>query len=215
VGAGAATVPGWLNLDASPSLAVAKLLPGPLLGALGAVLPRRRGEALRAYGRQRRNLRWGDARKRLPFPDGAVDAVYSSHFIEHVRREDAAHFARECHRMLRPGGIVRLVAPDLRRLARQYLLGENGSRLDADGFVAATLLQERGRPGFPRRVLASFLDRADHLWMYDGESLVALLRDAGFASAVTRAFLESALEDVAALDLPERAEESVYVEAAR
>lgn len=215
VGAGTSTVPGWVNLDASPSLLLAKALPGPILEALASLLPADRRAVLRDYSRAQRRLRFGDARRPLPFRSGSVSAVYSSHFLEHIRREEAAAFLRECHRVLRPGGILRVVVPDLRRLARLYLEGGNGRRLSADEFVASTLLREERRPGLARRLLGSFSDRADHLWMYDGDSLVALAREAGFGDARERAFRESDLADADLLDLQERAAESLYVEAVR
>jgi hypothetical protein len=47
--------------------------------------------------------------------------VYSSHFIEHLTRRDAHSFIRECFRVLEPGGLLRIVFPDLEALAREYL----------------------------------------------------------------------------------------------
>jgi predicted SAM-dependent methyltransferase len=62
-----------------------------------------------------------DLSKGLPVPDDTCDAVYSSHTIEHFNRDGAKKFLMECRRVLRPGGIIRLVAPDLECLARTYL----------------------------------------------------------------------------------------------
>jgi len=42
-------------------------------------------------------------------PDGSVDAIYSSHFLEHI--EDVAGFVREAGRVLKPGGLVHTVVP--------------------------------------------------------------------------------------------------------
>jgi predicted SAM-dependent methyltransferase len=65
-------------------------------------------------------LQW-DLRQRVPLPDGNCDAVYSSHTIEHFDRVGARRFLMECRRVLKPGGILRLVAPDLEGIARSYL----------------------------------------------------------------------------------------------
>ena len=62
-----------------------------------------------------------DLRLALPLPNACCDAVYSSHTIEHFDRPGARHFLAECHRVLKPGGILRLVAPDLEVIARSYL----------------------------------------------------------------------------------------------
>lgn len=62
-----------------------------------------------------------DLRKGLPLPDSSCDAVYSSHAIEHFDRTGARRFLAECHRVLKTGGILRLVTPDLEAIARGYL----------------------------------------------------------------------------------------------
>lgn len=73
---------------------------------------------------------------RLPVADGAAALVYSSHFLEHVPRDLVPGFLRECWRVLRPGGVVRLVLPDLENLAREYLaMREAGEHEKADFVV--------------------------------------------------------------------------------
>lgn len=64
--------------------------------------------------------RW-DIRKSLPFETGQVDACYASHVLEHLPRSSAKDLLRECHRILRQGGIIRLVVPDLENIASAYL----------------------------------------------------------------------------------------------
>ncbi len=62
-----------------------------------------------------------DLSKGIPFEDCSVDVVYNSAMLEHLRREDAASFLKECHRVLKPGGIIRVGVPDLERQCRCYL----------------------------------------------------------------------------------------------
>ena len=57
----------------------------------------------------------------LPFPDRHFDAVYHAHLLEHLPRSQALAFLRECLRVLRPGGVLRVVVPDLEQIARLYL----------------------------------------------------------------------------------------------
>ena len=59
--------------------------------------------------------------RRLPFADNSFDVVYSSHVLEHFSRDTAASLLRECHRILKPGGILRVVVPDLENVCREYL----------------------------------------------------------------------------------------------
>lgn len=58
----------------------------------------------------------------LPFADGSYAACYASHVVEHLQRSYVPVFLREVRRILRPGGIVRIVVPDLEAMARQYLI---------------------------------------------------------------------------------------------
>lgn len=62
-----------------------------------------------------------DLSKAFPFPDGSFDAVYHSNVLEHIRREHAPGFMRECCRILKPRGILRVAVPDLEQICRLYL----------------------------------------------------------------------------------------------
>lgn len=57
----------------------------------------------------------------LPFENGSIDVIYHSHVLEHLPRGLALPFLRDCFRVLRPGGIMRVVAPDLESIARAYV----------------------------------------------------------------------------------------------
>jgi SAM-dependent methyltransferase len=60
-------------------------------------------------------------RKGIPLPDESCDVVYHSHIIEHFRKDETSFFLKECYRILKPGGIVRIAAPDLEKICRMYL----------------------------------------------------------------------------------------------
>ncbi len=64
--------------------------------------------------------RW-NVTQRLPFDDASFAAVYHSHLLEHLPREQALPFMRECRRVLKPGGTIRLAVPNLEAIARLYL----------------------------------------------------------------------------------------------
>ena len=57
----------------------------------------------------------------LPFADNTFDVVYHSHVIEHFTKKDAAALIKECYRVLRPGGTLRVVFPDFEQAVREYL----------------------------------------------------------------------------------------------
>ena len=57
----------------------------------------------------------------IPFDEASFDVVYHSHLLEHLTRTQADAFLRECRRVLKPGGTLRVVVPDLEQIARLYL----------------------------------------------------------------------------------------------
>lgn len=208
VGCGSSPTPGWINFDNSPTVILARApgLSGLLLGAgLLGDFQRRFIEVARAQG-----IRWADAARRIPLADGSARVVYSSHMIEHLDRASARGLLGEIHRVLRPGGVVRVVAPDLKRLAEAYVAG--GS---ADTFVASTLLARAQPWSFASRLKLLALGGRDHAWMYDAASLGALVEAAGFREVRVLQPGETTIPDPGPLDLHERSSESIYVEAIR
>ena len=59
--------------------------------------------------------------KGLPFEDNSFDVVYHSHLLEHFPKSHAVPFLKECYRVLKNGGIIRVVVPDLEQIIRCYL----------------------------------------------------------------------------------------------
>lgn len=93
----------------------------------------------------------------LPVADASIDIVYSSHFIEHVPRPRVAALLRECRRVLRPRGLLRLVVPDLLEMCSRYVQARQaGEHAVADRLVLEILDQcVRRRSGGE---LAAFYD---------------------------------------------------------
>jgi predicted SAM-dependent methyltransferase len=57
----------------------------------------------------------------IPFGDNSFEVVYHSHVLEHFPKEKAKDFIKECYRVLKKDGIIRIAIPDLERIARNYL----------------------------------------------------------------------------------------------
>ena len=62
------------------------------------------------------NQAYLDATERFPVPDGSFQYVFAEHVIEHVSYDDAIGMLKETHRILAPGGKVRMVTPNLLKL---------------------------------------------------------------------------------------------------
>src|SRR3989339_897550 len=64
------------------------------------------------------NVRWPpvilhDCRKGIPLKDSSVDFIYTSHFFEHLYRYEVFALLKECYRVLKPSGKIRIVIPDI------------------------------------------------------------------------------------------------------
>ena len=93
-----------------------------------------------------------DVKTRLPFGDHSFDAVYHSHVLEHLSPESGQFCIQECYRVLKPGGVLRIVVPDLERIAELYIethirawKGDPGARYDYH-WMKLELLDQLVRP---------------------------------------------------------------------
>jgi len=65
-----------------------------------------------------------DVRKGLPYDDNSVDLIFSSHLIEHLTYNEALKLLKECNRVLRDGGVLRIATPHAKFLMKDYLNGK-------------------------------------------------------------------------------------------
>lgn len=194
VGCGAIWVPGWLNIGLLPSW----------MQPYGAV--RNRDGAL---------VLSLDISRGLPLDDARLEQVYASHFIEHLTFDKALAFLAECHRVLRPGGRIRLTCPDLELWARKYLEKDTAFLETYERSSAAG----RKLPALhtPGQILMSQLHGWKHRWGYDAESLCEALERSGFRDAKQRGYHDSEFSDIEQLEpaTPIRLLETLCVEAVR
>lgn len=172
-GCGYCAPEGWLNFDCSPTLRIERL---PLLGR---VLGRLSGNAERFPDQ----VKVGDIRRGLPVPEGGVRAAYASHVLEHLSLEDCRAAIASTYRMLAPGGVFRLIVPDLLERARRYVAAaEAGSAEAAGTFMQSCYLGAETRPRSALRQLRSMIGNSAHLWMWDEHAMTAELERAGFVA---------------------------------
>lgn len=200
VGCGATPTIGWVNFDNSLSLLLKPLVRLNLL-------PARQRNLVEAA--QRGGVRHASA-VRLPLPVNSVSVVYSSHMLEHLDRVEAEKFLEEAHRVLEPGGIIRLALPDLRLKIEDYNRGH-----DADAFIESILMGTTRARTARQWLQHIIVGPRHHLWMYDADSLVKLLSKKGFSNAIILKAGDTTIPAPGGLDLSERSEESFYVEARR
>ena len=190
IGAGLSGVPGWFNIDNSPTIAISRI---PLAA-----------KVLKTPNWPK-DVRRVDVRKGLPFPSESAHYIYSSHTFEHFTWAESVSVAQECYRVLRPGGIIRIVVPDLKLIARQYLQ-------DNDPLASHRFIQ---RLSLSHTVADLVHPGANHAQMFDERSLFHLLQTAGFEMPELSSFMTSRIPEIAFLDLEQRKGESLYVESVR
>jgi hypothetical protein len=62
-----------------------------------------------------------DVSEKLPFNNLTIDALYSSHVIEHLTNIQAFKILKDVHRILKKDGLIRIVTPDLEGIVLKYL----------------------------------------------------------------------------------------------
>lgn len=60
----------------------------------------------------------------VPIESGTAELVYSSHTIEHLLDRHVDHMLGEAHRVLKPAGILRITAPNIRLVYFAYRLND-------------------------------------------------------------------------------------------
>ena len=115
-----------------------------------------------------------DIRRGLPLKDGAARLIYHEHVMEHITVDEGAACLRDWHRLLEPGGVLRIATPDLAYVIERY----NGDwknqawlRLPEYAFI---------------KTRAEMVNTAmrwwGHQYLYDGEELERRMREAGFTT---------------------------------
>ncbi|QDV14248.1 Methyltransferase domain protein [Rosistilla oblonga] len=134
-----------------------------------------------------------------PYSDRIVDAIYAGELWEHLERDAASRLTRECLRVLKPGGVLRICVPDGEAFWREYLrkLDEQLARPPLER--EACSLDDHVRMYFRdictrRRLLGSM--GHFHKWQYDEVQLTALFSDSGFREVRRHAFHDSRIPDI-------------------
>jgi predicted SAM-dependent methyltransferase len=152
-----------------------------------------------------------DLRRRLPYASASVAFIFTEHFVDHLQFPDSVStFLRECQRVLKPGGAMRVVVHDGERLLRKYI------EKDADFFtrLGECALIDSTTNTLMEVVNNVFRFNGAHQFIYDFETLEAQLLAAGFSSVQRSSYRGSSFSDLNVdSDLPDRAVQSLYVDA--
>lgn len=137
----------------------------------------------------------------LPFSSGVAGLMQTEDFIDQLELEKAAEFLKECHRILAPGGVLRVLTPDVEQLAYLYLNDPQRLKDLWTGHVGVPLVLGTGA-----EILNLGMRFAGHTFLYDEETFKALAANCGF-EARRVAYQQSEVPELRDLDLrsPENA----------
>jgi SAM-dependent methyltransferase len=225
LGSSARVAPGWNNIDFSWILYFSRRR--RLAAALHKIGLISKPRYQRILAVDPDAIVWNLSRG-IPFPDETFDVVYHSHLLEHIDREGAPGFLQECLRVLKPGGLIRIVVPDLEFLTRRYLgiLDRNPDRAQWEEYAFAVneifdqMVRrepaDRKNKRWIVRVLEKMIvgdnDKAGvlHRWMYDRFSLRRLLSDTGFEDVQAQTDATSRIDGWRAFNLDTEPDGACY-----
>jgi SAM-dependent methyltransferase len=139
-----------------------------------------------------------DATQTWPIEDGALSRVYADNVIEHVPLAAGRAMLAEAYRCLQPGGVIRLVTPDIGKHVELYLTGAPEVREEVGSYYRRLGLTVEHPVDLVRIPIASFGHHAGYV--YDFAALREELAAAGFHDVVSCGINESAHEDLAGID---------------
>jgi len=215
LGSAITTVPGWYNLDYTDHILVDRV---PLLRGLLHRLGKLDNTQYEWHSKGLfREVHYWDLAIPLPFLSNSFSFAYSSHVLEHLYLLDVRRFLAELFRVLKPGGLVRIVIPDLLIIAKEYVRVSEGLKDDSLLFLGEDISASGGADMFLSFFYGVAVGDATHQklfghrWMYDFESLQHYMTEAGFIGIHRLCFREGACPDLDVLDT--RPRESLHVEA--
>jgi len=182
----------WLGIDGG-AYVVMQSIPTPILRLVYRFTTARKSYCEDEYIHRIRRIKvlHHDLGYGIPFADSSVPAIYTSHLLEHVTRIDAQRLMKECLRVLKPGGMVRIVVPSLEK--------------QVDKMREAVSCYERGDLQPIQEYLTSNVvgyNNAynNHRWMYNFRDLSDLLQRVGFIDITERLFREGNFPDLTQIE---------------
>lgn len=161
----------------------------------------------------RKGVYGADLRYPLLIDDATVDGIFTEHTFEHMAFDDVRRLVGECFRVLKPGGRIRVIVPDVSIFVARYQAN------DVAWFRewARVSLLPRGRQFVtPMQAISFITQEYGHRSAWDFASLAKVLGDAGFADIEATGYRRGRdprlLRDK---DAESRRLVSIYVEAAK
>lgn len=138
-----------------------------------------------------------DITKPLPYGDGTIDGIVLSHTLEHFDMAQSRSIMQECHRVLRPEGVVRVIIPDV--------------TMFHDKTVMEDFDWGEPNPWGTDRFLHEALFFNEHKQLLGRDSVYCLFYVVGFKTYMASIYRKSIMPELTVLD--NRPKFSLFVEA--
>jgi SAM-dependent methyltransferase len=181
---------GWVNTDITPHIWISRVPFAPRLLNFVGMMPSSR--LLQHQAGIFRQIKYLNLKKKFPHTSNSYAAIFTSHVLEHLYPHAAVHCLKECLRVLRPKGVLRIAVPDLDRMVRDY-----------DPTLPESFLQGIFQYGVGA-------ERNSHHWHYNFTNLRSRLLKVGFSTVTRCEFKTGTCPDLETID---SRPESLFVEA--
>ena len=163
---------GWENIDSSPYVKISKI---PGIGNL----------VLSAIGAPKfpAQIKYGDLLKGLDLRQGSCKLIFASHVLEHLSLPDFKVALNNFYSYLQPGGILRIIVPDLEQYINNYIEQRSDpvlSKNASNWFMEKTYLGYTGSRSTLYQRLREIFANSRHQWMWDEPSLSHALVEHNF-----------------------------------
>jgi predicted SAM-dependent methyltransferase len=119
-----------------------------------------------------------NAEKKLPFENDSFNFIFCEHFIEHLYGDNGLKFLKECHRILRIGGVIRITTPDLEKLIELYFDTNPFARREE----CLRVIYGQESKLSPCEFFNNYMHNWGHKFIYDRESIASMLTKIGFTN---------------------------------
>ncbi len=163
---------GWENIDSSIYVKIATL---PLIGNF---ILSRMGMPIFPKG-----IKYGDLLKGLDIKPNSCELIFASHVLEHLSLSDFNLAINNLYSYLQPGGIFRIIVPDLEQYVKAYLADLSNferSTKASHQFMEGSYLGNRHSRITLLQRCQEVLSNSRHQWMWDKSSLSDALSKHGF-----------------------------------
>ena len=180
-GCGVCAPSGWRNFDAGPIFWIQKHT--SLLNSFFL----RKGFPIYPV----KAIEYADVVAGLPVRAQSANGIYCSHVLEHLALDEFRATIRNVFQYLRPGGIFRLVVPDLEFMVENYVATDepNAAIRLMEQSILGVKNAHRGFRSAPQLLFG----RSKHLWMWDFKGMAQELKDVGFVN-IRRAYFNDSVD---------------------